>query len=128
MVLMRSGRTLWRMSTINLTAFFMDLSPGFAPVLGAPFFLHSQLQIPQSHFGAIPATCFVEDSSQVVLHFLLSCVGFRRDLCIRAPLHNQRRDRPLFTGQCTHISQLRHFYTHFKILICHLRSRSAIGF
>src|SRR5215469_11624508 len=116
MLLVFSGRTQWRMSTLHLTTFISGLPLCVAPVVGAPFVFQSHLQIPQSHFCAIPATCFVKDAAHVMLDYFLVCVGLCCDLCIRASLENQRCDSPLLTAQiCISKRQSCHLCIGFAI-------------
>src|SRR5215469_8848647 len=124
MLLVFSGRTQWRMSTLHLTTFISGLPLCVAPVVGAPFVFQSHLQIPQSHFCAIPATCFVKDAAHVMLDYFLVCVGLCCDLCIRASLENQRCDSPLLTAQICISKQQRHdFPLHFETAILPLVHR-----
>src|SRR5215469_6013039 len=127
MLLVFSGRTQWRMSTLHLTTFISGLPVCVAPIVGAPFFFQSHLQIPQSHFCAIPATCFVKDAAHVMLDYFFVCVGLCCDLCIGASLENQRCDSPLLTGKVCVSKQQRHdFHSISKRQSCHLCTSFAI--
>src|SRR5690349_2034024 len=115
-LLMRPERARWRLSTILLTAFLTDIPVPLAPIVSAPFFFQPHLQVPQSHFRAIPATRFIEDAAQVMLDYLLFCVGLCCDLCIRMSLENERCDRPLSTGEICVSKQQRHYFRSTSLL------------
>ena len=107
----RPMRTLWRMTTIKLSALVTDLRVGFASVREAPFCSHSHIQIPQSDLCTIPATCLLKDSSQVNLDCLFRCLDPRCDFCVCLSLENKCRDRPLFARKIHVSRQQRHDFT-----------------
>lgn len=127
--LIRPGRTLWRMTTIDVPTLVTDLPVCFTSIVGTPFVLHPHLQIPQSHFCTIPATYLVKDSTQMTLDYVLRGSGLLRDLCIRASLEYKRSDRLLFTCKVHASKQQWHTYTslHFKQQSCHWHDRIAIS-
>ncbi len=84
MLLIRPRGRLRRMTTINLPMLVTDFPVCFTSIVETPFFYDSNLQIPQSDFRAIPATCLVHDSSQVGLDHVFCCLDLCCDLCIRA--------------------------------------------
>ena len=119
MSLVRSGRRFQRMTPARLPAFITDLRVSFAPIVRAPFFFHSDLQIPQRNLGTIPAAGLIEDSSQMLIERLLTVLNLSRDLRIRESLGNKCRDRPLLTGEIRIPMQQRHRpQLHFKLGKC----------
>jgi hypothetical protein len=80
----------------------------------SPFFFHTHLQVPQSDFCPIPATCLGENSLQVALDYTLGGLGGLCDLCIRASFKNKCRDSPFFTCKVRVPKQQRHTAPHFK--------------
>ena len=114
------------MTTIHVPTLGTNLPVCFTPIVESPFFFHPHLQIPQSDFGTVPATCLVKDSSQMTLDYLLGCPDLLRDLCIRASLENKCCDSPLFTCKVRVSKQQRHTAPHFKKQSCHLQDRFAI--
>src|SRR5215470_4288457 len=107
----RPARRLWRVTTINLSPLVTDLRLCFASIREASFCFHSYIQIPQSDFCAIPATCFLKDSSQVTLDCLLRCLGLGCDFCVGSSLKNQCCERPLFARKIPVSRQQRHDFT-----------------
>lgn len=122
------GRRLGRTSTIHLTTFVSGFPVRLAPVVEAPFLCDSHSQIPQGDFGAIPATCFVKNSLQVMLDLFFCDVGLSGDFGIGLPLKNQRGDGPLSAGEICVSEQQRHLLgPHFQLVqSCHLYGGFAI--
>ena len=128
MPLIRSGTTLWRITTINLPTLVSDLAVRITSVVETPFFFHSHPQVPQSDFCTIPATRLVEDCSQVTFDNVLCGLGLYCDLGIRASSENERGDCPLSTGEIHISKQQRHCdIPHSKQKSCHLHDRFAIS-
>lgn len=93
MLFIRSARTLRRATATPATHVIHLLA---ASVRRTPFLFHSDLQVPQSHLRAIPATCLLKDGLQGILHrwfgFLNGCCDFR----VRTSSGKERGDCPFF--------------------------------
>jgi hypothetical protein len=104
-----------------------DLPVCFTSIVKTPFFYDSNLQIPQSDFRAIPATCLVNDSSQVSLDYVFCGLDLCCDLRIRASLENKRCDSPLSTCK-SHVSRQQRHYLNLipntKLATCMTSSQS----
>ncbi len=126
-LLVRPGRTNWRMTAVLLAAVVSGLPICFTPIIQALFPFHSQLQIPQGNFSTIPATCLFRDSTQLSSDRLLRGLDLRCDLCVRASFENKRCDGPLFACQIRIPIQQRHHWNLRTVKIAKLRGRVATG-
>ncbi len=108
--LIRPIGALRSMATISLSTLATGLETGLTPITDTSFFLYSHLQVPQSNFCPVPATCLLENLSQATLNRLLCDLDILRYFCIRASLDNQCCDRPLFTRKIQVPVQQRHGY------------------
>lgn len=126
MLLIPPRRTRRGMTTINLPMLFTDRPVCLTSIVETPFCCDSDFQIPQSDFRAIPATCFVNDSSQVSLDHGFCRLDLCCDLRIRATLRNKRCDSPLSTCKIHGSRQQRHYCTSCKQQSCHLHDHFAM--
>ena len=93
MLFIRSARTLRRATTTPATLLTDALATS---VRKTPFLFHSDLQIPQSHLRAIPATCLLKDDVQEIFHRWFRYLNGCCDFCVRASSGKKRGDRPFF--------------------------------
>ena len=93
MSFIRSVRTLHRPTT---TPAALVTGPLAASVGKTPFLFHSDLQVPQSHLCAIPATCLLKDDLQGIVHRWFCHLNGCCDFCVRTTSGKKRADRPFF--------------------------------
>src|SRR5215469_4802845 len=96
MLLIRPPPPLLRTAT-TLPALVTGLRIWYSSIRKALFLFHSHFQIPQCDLCAIPATCLLKDTAQIILDRWLWYLNRCCDLCVRASSGKKRCDRPFFT-------------------------------